>query len=340
MIARAAPVFDADGSIREWIGTITDLEEQWLAEERLRHSERLESIGRLAGGIAHEANNQMTVILGAAEFLGRALTDDTTRADLEHIRRAAQRTAAITQQLLAFSRRQVLQPRPLDLNAVVRAMEAILQRALGEISRVELRLSENLPLVNADPGQLDQVLLNLSLNARDAMPNGGTLTFETATVRVDAGQPAAGGVEVATPGVYVALIATDTGTGMDAETLTHIFEPFYTTKMVGEGTGLGLATVYGIVNQSGGFVSVTSQPGQGSSFRIHLPMAGLASPEPRSRGRTLPGAGGRPFFSPRTSPPFGASSPAPCATMATRCWKDATAPTRSRSRWPRRPRPT
>ena len=271
--ARAVPVVGLNGEIREWIGTVTDGEDRWLAEERLRHAERLESVGRLAGGIAHEANNQMTVILGAAEFLDRAISDDYVRADVEHIRKAARRTAAITQQLLAYSRRQVLQPQVVDLNAIVAALEPILQRALGEISQLRVRLSPDIGRVRADPGQMDQVLLNLVLNARDAMPTGGVLTIATDNVEVPEHEADAGVVDPVLPGSYVALTVSDTGAGMDRETLEHVFEPFFTTKGVGEGTGLGLATVYGIVKQSGGFVTVQSEPGAGSSFQIYLPIA-------------------------------------------------------------------
>jgi PAS domain S-box-containing protein len=290
VVLRVVPNIAPDGTVLEWIGAVTDIEDRWLAEERLRHADRMESVGRLAGGIAHEANNQMTVILGSAEFLGRSLKEEASRVDLEHIRRAARRTAAITQQLLAFSRRQVLQPQVLDLNGVVLALEPILQRALGEISQVKLRLAEDLNAVRADPGQLDQVLLNLALNARDAMPDGGTLTIETVNATVDEHHATAKGVEPVAPGRYVALIVTDTGMGMDSETMEHVFEPFFTTKPVGEGTGLGLATVYGIVKQSGGFVSVFSDPGHGTSFRIYLPVT--ASGRGGEGGSGLGPAGG------------------------------------------------
>jgi two-component system, cell cycle sensor histidine kinase and response regulator CckA len=222
------------------------------------------------------------VILGAAEFLARAIRDEAAQVDVDHIRRAAHRTAAITQQLLAFSRRQVLQPVMVDLDSVVTTLEPILQRVMGEVSRVELRLAGDLGQVKADPGQLDQVLLNLALNARDAMPNGGTLTIETMNVAVDERHATAKGLEPVEPGRYAALIVTDTGTGMDRDTLEHIFEPFFTTKEVGEGTGLGLATVYGIVKQSGGFVSVHSEPGHGTSFRIYLPLAGVTGEAERT----------------------------------------------------------
>jgi signal transduction histidine kinase/ActR/RegA family two-component response regulator len=290
-VARAVPVLGPDGAVREWIGTVTDVEDRWLAEERLRQADRMESVGRLAGGIAHEANNQMTVILGAAEFLARALRDEAARVDVDHIRRAAHRTAAITQQLLAFSRRQVLQPVMVDLNDVVTTIEPILQRALGEVSRLELKLAKDLHQVKADPGQLDQILLNLALNARDAMPDGGTLTIETMNLTVEEHHATAKALDPVAPGRYAALIVTDTGAGMDRETLAHIFEPFFTTKGVGEGTGLGLATVYGIVKQSGGFVSVSSEPGHGSSFRIYLPLVGIEGEAERAPGPGISGGG-------------------------------------------------
>jgi two-component system cell cycle sensor histidine kinase/response regulator CckA len=270
-VTRAAPVHRSDGSVREWIGTLTDVEEQHTAAERLRQAERLESVGRLAGGVAHEANNQMTVVLGAADFLLRHHRDDRTREDLQHIRQAAQRTAAITQQLLAFSRRQFLQPQLVDLNAIVRKLQSVLQRALGETSQVVLRLSSELGSVRADPGQLDQVLLNLALNARDAMPDGGVLTLETGRVVLNTGYVAAKGLQTMQPGSYVRLMASDTGRGMDQETLQRVFEPFFTTKPMGQGTGLGLSTVYGIIKQSGGFIWVYSEPGQGTTFKIYLP---------------------------------------------------------------------
>jgi PAS domain S-box-containing protein len=270
--ARLAPVLDPNGAVREWVGTLNDIEDQRNAEERLRQAERLESVGRLAGGVAHEANNQMTVVLGAVAFLNKHIQDEDARADLEHIRRAAQRTAAITQQLLAFSRRQILQPQVLDLNESVTTMEPILQRALGETSRVVLRLSKDLGRVMADPGQLDQVLLNLALNARDAMPNGGVLRIETANVVLDQSYVAAKNLQMMKPGPYVMLMVSDTGRGMEGETLNRVFEPFFTTKEVGEGTGLGLSTVYGIVKQSGGFIWPYSEVGHGTAFKIYLPI--------------------------------------------------------------------
>jgi two-component system, cell cycle sensor histidine kinase and response regulator CckA len=272
-VARSAPVPGMDGSVREWIGTLNDVEDRWLVEERLRHVEKMESVGRLAGGIAHETNNQMTVVLGTVAFLLRGAPSGEVREDLEQIRRAAENTAAITRQLLAFSRRQVLKPQVVDLNAVVTALLPILRRALGETSRLALRLAPDVGPITADPGQLDQVLLNLALNARDAMPGGGVLAIETAEVVVRETYTASPPGDAVAPGSYAKLLVSDTGEGMDRETLSHVFEPFFTTKGVGEGTGLGLSTVYGIVKQSGGFVSVSSRPGHGTTFEIYLPRA-------------------------------------------------------------------
>jgi CheY-like chemotaxis protein len=221
--------------------------------------------------VAHEANNQMTVVSGAAGFiLRRDDVPDTVREDAEHIRQAAERTATITQQLLAFSRRQILQPRVLDLNIAIRAFEAIIRRTMGEDTRLELDLAPALHRVRIDEGQLQQVLINLTLNARDAMPSGGTLTLETRETREGAAADAHG-VHIR-PGRYVELKVRDTGVGMDPTTLAHIFDPFFTTKGVGQGTGLGLSTVYGIVKQSDGYVFAESTPGVGTALRILLPM--------------------------------------------------------------------
>jgi PAS domain S-box-containing protein len=277
---RAAPVRRPDGSVREWVGTLTDVEDQRLAEERLRQAERLESLGRLAGGVAHEANNQMTVVLGAVAFLLRLPHGELALQDLHHIRRAAQRTATVTQQLLAFGRRQLLQLQVIDLNASIQRIGPVLERALGETSRLVLRLSPDVGRVKADAGQLDQVLLNLILNARDAMPGGGLLTIETAAVVLGQGYIATKRLQTMLPGRYALIMVSDTGTGMDRDTLGHVFEPFYTTKPVGEGTGLGLSTVYGIVKQSGGFIWAYSEPGLGTTFKIYLPVTAAHHPAP------------------------------------------------------------
>jgi PAS domain S-box-containing protein len=288
VIGRAVPVLEADGSAREWIGTVTDVEDRWLAEDRLRRAERMETVGRLAGGIAHEANNQMSVILGSAQFvLARSDIPEPVREDVEHIHRAAERTAGITQQLLAFSRRQVLQPQVLDLNVLVQRSEPILRRTLGEQSRLILRPGPNLGRVKADPGQLDQVLLNLVLNARDAMPTGGTVTIETSSVALTPAYAQSRPIATIVPGPHLLLSVSDTGVGMDRETMGRAFEPFFTTKPVGEGTGLGLATVYGIVKQSGGYVWAYSEPGMGTTFKIYLPVVGGA-PAQRRGGEAPP----------------------------------------------------
>jgi CheY-like chemotaxis protein len=252
----------------------------------------MESVGRLAGGVAHEANNQMTVILGAARLiLDRPDLPESVRADLEYIRKAADRTAAVTAQLLAFSRRQFLKPEVLDLNTVVRGWEPVLRRVMGEDCKVALQLGTGSGRIKADPGRLEQVLLNLALNARDAMPHGGSLMVETsraeltpAYARLKTGIPIR-------PGWYAVLAMSDTGVGMDQATAGHIFEPFFTTKAPGRGTGLGLSTVYGIVKQSDGYVWVYSEPGQGSTFKVYLPLTDevARTPEEPVAGLPLPG---------------------------------------------------
>jgi CheY-like chemotaxis protein len=243
----------------------------------------MEAVGQLAGGIAHDFNNLLTAILGSTELL-LASTDpgDQRRDDVQEIGRAAHRASALVRQLLAFSRKQVMQPRLVNLNAIVREMGGMLRRLVGERIVLRLDLDPALGDVTADPGQLEQVIANLGVNARDAMPEGGTLTIATANVsRV--GMP--GVADEGIPGgPLVVLIVKDTGTGMDEHVLAHLFEPFFTTKELGRGTGLGLATVYGIVRQSGGQIQVTSRPGEGSTFTLYLPRiessgrAGAAAP--------------------------------------------------------------
>jgi signal transduction histidine kinase len=251
------------------------------AEERVRQNERLEVIGQLAGGVAHEANNQMTVVLGAAEFLlRRPELSQLARQDIEHLRAAAERTAAITGQLLAFSRRQVLQPRVLALDETVMGLEGVLRRALGERSTLTLVLNAPAGLVHADPGQLAQVLLNFVLNSRDAMPMGGRVTIETAITELTEAYARQHPGTAIVPGRYALLAVSDTGEGMTRETAAHVFEPFYTTKPLGRGTGLGLATVYGIVTQSGGHVWAYSELGQGTTFKVYLPVATEVEPAP------------------------------------------------------------
>ena len=263
----------------------TDVTPQRHAEERIRQTERMEVVGQLAGGVAHEANNQMTVVLGAADFvLRRADIPEVVRKDVEQIRAAAERTAAITAQLLAFSRRQVLQTRVLDLDETVQGLEAALRRALGERSSLALRLTGGAARVEADPGQLSQVLLNLVLNARDAMPLGGRLAVETGVTELTSAYARQHPGMAIEPGPYAVLTVTDTGHGMSRETMRHIFEPFFTTKPIGQGTGLGLATVYGIVKQSGGYIWRLQRAGPGHDVQ------GVPAPGPAVAGGDGTGA--------------------------------------------------
>jgi two-component system cell cycle sensor histidine kinase/response regulator CckA len=245
-----------------------DVSERKRLERRLSEAEKMEAIGRLAGGVAHDFNNLLTVIGGYAEIL-LAQAGDDEHEELQEIARAAQQASALTRQLLAFSRRQVLHPLVLDLNAIVSGMEGMLQRIIGDDVSVGIRLDGELAAVEADRAQLERVILNLAANARDAMPNGGALTIETANVELD--ELHVGSHGEGTVGPHVLLAVSDTGCGMDDEVRKHLFEPFYTTKEAGEGTGLGLATVFGVVKQSGGSIYVYSERGRGTTFKIYLP---------------------------------------------------------------------
>jgi PAS domain S-box-containing protein len=253
--------------VRTW-GITRDVTERLHLEEQLRNAQQLEAIGRLAGGVAHDFNNILSIIMGHAELLLATGLDERSRVGLEQMRRATERAASLTQQLLAFSRKQVLQPKVLDLNDTVADVQKMLSRVIGEDIELIARLHPSLMAVKADPGQVEQVLMNLAVNARDAMPHGGKLAMETSNVEFQ--EDEARDLDLAA-GRYVMLRVTDTGNGMDAVTLAHIFEPFFTTKPMGKGTGLGLSTVYGIVKQSGGGIQVESGPESGTAFRIYLP---------------------------------------------------------------------
>jgi two-component system cell cycle sensor histidine kinase/response regulator CckA len=254
--------------VRTW-GISRDVTERIQLEEQLRNAQQLEAIGRLAGGVAHDFNNILGVIIGHCELVSaNPETPVGTRDGLDQIRKAADRAASLTQQLLAFSRKQVLRPRTLNLNEVVTGVKEMLMRVIGEDIELIARLHRSLVPVKADQGRVEQVLMNLAVNARDAMPQGGKLTMETANAEVPAEQ--ARDLDLV-PGTYVMLTVADTGQGMDAATLPHIFEPFFTTKPMGKGTGLGLATVYGIVKQSGGSIVVKTEVDRGTEFRIYLP---------------------------------------------------------------------
>ena len=281
VIVSTAPVLDSGGKLERVIALLTDTTEQTRLEAELRQVQKMEAIGRLAGGVAHDFNNLLTAILGFSEIALEELPPSSTgRAEIEEIKRAAERGAGLTHQLLAFSRKQILQPRMVDVNAQVALDERFLARIIGEDVRIVLNASPEPAFVRVDPAQLDQVIMNLAVNARDAMPSGGTLEIEVRRVRMDEGQRRHG-VEMK-PGDYVRIAITDNGHGMTPEVQQRLFEPFFTTKSPGKGTGLGLATVFGIVKQSGGYIWVYSEPGVGTSVKVYLPATEACAVSPRA----------------------------------------------------------
>jgi PAS domain S-box-containing protein len=264
------PLLSSDGKTGQVLGVATDITERKQLEDQFRQAHKMEAVGRLAGGVAHDFNNVLTIIRAQTEFLLADLAaDDARRDDVLEIQAATDRATAFTRQLLAFSRRQILQPEIVELNAVITGMEMMVRRLVGEDVVVLTKLHPELPRVSADPSQLQQVLLNLAVNARDAMPRGGTLLIETAVVELDEHYPRQH--PTAKAGVHVVMAVTDTGCGMDAATRSRVFEPFFTTKEPGKGTGLGLSTVYGIVKQSGGHIWVYSELGRGTTFKLYFP---------------------------------------------------------------------
>jgi len=291
------PVVDDTGRVVGVCLSIVDTDERKRMEEQLLKAERLQASGKLAGGLAHEINNMMTAVIGLGSFLAQGLPPTDPRAgDAQEIIRTAQRVAGLTRQLLAFTRQQVLRPVLIDLNEVVRGAEHMLRRSVGEDVELDVRLATDLGSPRADPAQLEQVLTNLVINARDAIPGRGRITIETRSVQLDEEYARVHAETTVPTGPYVLLAVSDTGCGMTPQLRARIFEPFFTTKPVGQGTGLGLSTVYGIVKQSGGFVWAYSEVGLGSTFKVYLPVAGArdatvepaeAAPSPTRGSETI-----------------------------------------------------
>jgi signal transduction histidine kinase/CheY-like chemotaxis protein len=289
----AVPVAAEGGTASGAVCVVTDVTRERRADERMRQALQLESTGRLAGGVAHEINNMMTAILAYAEFALRGMApDDPKRADIMGIHRAATRSADVARQLLTFSRRQIVRPRVVDVHVLVRESERMVRRLLGADRTLKLELAARDPWVAVDPLGLDQILINLALNARDAMPHGGELRIRTSNIQLDDGAVRRHPEIVIRQGPYIQIEVSDNGFGMDAEILERIFEPFFTTKEVGQGTGLGLPTVYGMVKQSDGYIWAESEPGRGSVFTVQLPQVEAAAPAPAeapAEGRSLTG---------------------------------------------------
>src|SRR6185436_13965968 len=270
-----SPVRDGQGTVLGFVRVSIDLTERRNLEEQFRQSQKMDAVGRLAGGIAHDFNNLLTVIRLNTEIIMDGLDPTDPRSeDVKQIRTAAERASGLTRQLLAFSRKQILQPRVLDMNSVVGNVEPMLRRLIGEDITITTTSSARGYIV-ADPGQLEQVLMNLVVNARDAMPQGGQITIETRSVELDEHYTSEHAPVIA--GRYVMLAVGDNGIGMSRDTREHAFDPFFTTKEAGKGTGLGLATVYGIVKQSGGYVWIYSEPGHGTTLKLYFPEVSSAA---------------------------------------------------------------
>jgi signal transduction histidine kinase/CheY-like chemotaxis protein len=279
-LARGFPMRDDHGNILRWFGICTDIEDLNRTQEQLHQAQKMEAVGLLAGGVAHDFNNLLTVIIG----YGKILSDAAERggevsSQAQQILYAAERASELTRQLLTFSRQEIVQPRLVNLNSVVRETETLLRRLIGEDIVVRTVFDSDLLPIRIDRGQMEQVIVNLAVNARDAMPGGGHLILETANVNLDEAYML--GHATVEPGRYVMLVVSDTGQGMDHETQSHIFEPFFTTKGPGKGTGLGLSTVYGIIKQGGGHIWTYSEPGQGMTFKIYLPAVLDAGSDPQ-----------------------------------------------------------
>ncbi|MDQ3207288.1 MAG: ATP-binding protein, partial [Gemmatimonadota bacterium] len=293
--SRGVPVLGVDGVLVEWVGACTDVEEERRAADHLRQAQRIEAVGSLAGGLAHEVNNMMTAVIGFGGFVLKGLPEDHQhRSDVGEMVKAATRAAGVTRQLLAFTRQQVLQPSVLDLNLVVTDLTRMLSGFLGADVELHVRLDPGTGRVRADRGQLEQVIINLALNARYAMTSGGRLTLATTSVTLDESYARRHPGTAIQPGFYIVLSVTDTGAGMDPATRARAFEPFFTTKPVGQGTGLGLSTAYGIVKQSGGYIWLYSEPGHGTSVKLYLPRVSdpVSRPSrpvvaPRGQGETV-----------------------------------------------------
>ena len=275
-LTRGRAAKDPSGRILYYEGSLEDMTERKHLQEQLIQAQKMEAVGRLAGGVAHDFNNLLTAIIGYASLgLAKLQGQESIRHDLEEIEKAGRRASSLTNQLLVFSRRQVVQPRVLDLNTVVRDVENMLKRLIGEDIDLSTDLAPDTGPAKADPGQIEQIVLNLAVNARDAMPDGGRLVIETRNA--DLADPGTFPHQNFSPGPYVLLSVRDTGIGMDKKTQSRIFEPFFTTKEIGKGTGLGLSTVYAIAEQAGGYIGVESEPGKGTVFTLYLPRIERAS---------------------------------------------------------------